>query len=192
MPRPVPEVNSSSQADIAFMLLIFFLVTTTMDVDSGISRVLPPPAEDDTEKSPDQQIHERNILEVLVNRNDNLSLEGRRADLSELKDKVKEFFLNPNNDPDLPERRDAEIEYYGSTTVSKGVISLMNDRGTSYGMYIKVQNEIARAVNELRNEEAIRKFGKPYESLDEDKKKAIKKYLPNAVSEAEPEEIKED
>ncbi len=189
MPRPVPEVNSSSQADIAFMLLIFFLVTTTMDVDSGISRVLPPPADEST-KNEDQDIHQRNILEVLVNRSDKLSVEGRRTDLSQLKDKVKEFFLNPNNDPDLPERREAEIPYYGLTTVSKGVISLMNDRGTSYGMYIKVQNEIARAVNELRNEEAISKFGKPYESLDEDKQRAIKKYLPNAVSEAEPEEIK--
>lgn len=170
------------------LTIILFIVTTTMDVDSGISRISPPPTED----KPAKQIHQRNILEVFVNSKDQLHVEGREAELTNLKDKVKEFFLNPNNDPNLPERKEIEIPYYGLTTISKGVISFVNDRGSSYRMYIKVQNQIARAVKELRNEEAIRKFGKPYKSLDEDKQKAIKKYLPNAVSEAEPTEISLD
>jgi len=190
MPRPLPEVNSSSQADIAFMLLIFFLVTTTMDVDSGISRVLPP-AVDDQEQT-DQQLHERNVLEVLVNSKDNLSVEGKRMRLPDLKDKVKEFFTNPNNDPNLPAKRVMEIEFFGPVEVSKGIISLKNARGTTYGMYIKVQNEIARAVSELRNSLSVQKFGKLFDDINADQQKAIVKFYPNAVSEAEPDETKID
>lgn len=187
MPRPLPEVNSSSQADIAFMLLIFFLVTTTMDVDSGISRVLPPAVEENDQQA---DIKERNVMSILVNSRDALQVENQRMRLTDLKDKVKEFFTNPNNDPTLPETREEEIEYFGLMNVSKGVISLQNARGTTYGMYIKVQNEIARAVNELRNSLAVSKFGKPFDDLNLKQQQAIAKIYKNAVSEAEPDVTK--
>jgi len=189
MPRPLPEVNSSSQADIAFMLLIFFLVTTTMDVDSGISRKLPPMPDPNQPKDDNKQVNERNVFEVLINKSDKLAVEGKGMNVRMLRESVKEFFLNPYNKEDLPEKTPVTIEYFGEVMVSKGVVSLQNDRGTSYGMYIKVQNEIAAAVNELRDQAAMRKFGKKYEDVGEDEQKAIRTYFPNAISEAEPKKL---
>lgn len=186
MARKVPEINSSSQADIAFMLLIFFLVTTTMSVDSGISRVLPPYVPEDQQEETENNVKERNVLEVLVNSSDRLLIERKPSRIEDLKDKVKEFYLNPLNDEDLPEFYEKEVNYFGLVKVSKGVISLRNARGTTYGMYIKVQNQIAQAVNELRDQLAMQKFGRKYDDLPEDKQKAVKEVLPNTVSEAEP------
>jgi len=189
MARKVPEINSSSQADIAFMLLIFFLVTTTMDVDSGISRVLPPfvdqPAEN--EKT---DVKERNILEVLINSSDRLLVENKGMRLEDLKETVKEFYINPLNDKDLPDKYDREVDYFGVVSISKGVISLQSDRGTTYGMYIKVQNQIAQAVNELRDQLSMQKFGRKFDDIADDQQKAVKTIFPNTVSEAEPKKTK--
>lgn len=185
MARKVPEINSSSQADIAFMLLIFFLVTTTMSVDSGIYRVLPPYVQDQPENE-QTEVRERNVLEVLINSSDRLLVERKPMRVEDLKDKVKEFYLNPLDSEDLPEKYDKEVDYLGVVRVSKGVISLQSDRGTTYGMYIKVQNQIAQAVSELRDSYAMQKFGKRFENLTEDKQDAIKAALPNPISEAEP------
>jgi biopolymer transport protein ExbD len=187
MKRSVPEINAGSMADIAFLLLIFFLVTTTMDVDTGITRKLPPPLE-----SKDQEIDfkERNIFKVLVNSSDRLLVEGKEGDIRLLKDEVKEFFLNPFNDENLPEKRLETIDLLGEVEVSKGVVSLKNDRGTSYEMYIKVQNELTRAFNEMRDEKSVQYFGVKFDQLVDDKKiEAIQKAIPIAISEAEPEDI---
>jgi biopolymer transport protein ExbD len=187
MARSLGEINASSMADIAFLLLIFFLVTTTMNVDTGLARMLPPMPEDreDTE----QDVKVRNIFTVLINKSDRLLVDGQPMDVTMLKDKAKEFISNPQNDPKLPEKQVTEIDYFGSVEVSKGVISLQNDRGTSYRMYMLVQNELVAAYNELRNEVSRSKFGKPYNELLDDQQKAVQKVYPQRISEAEPKSV---
>ena len=159
--REVPEINAASMADIAFLLLIFFLVTVTMDVDTGITRKLPPPVEDNSSVD----FNQRNIFEVLINSTNQLLVEGKPGNLATLKDETKHFFLNPDNDPNLPEKKLEQIDLIGNVYVSKGVISLKNDRGTSYEIYIKVQNELTKAFQEMRDELATEKFGTKYDKL---------------------------
>jgi biopolymer transport protein ExbD len=186
--RAVPEINAGSMADIAFLLLIFFLVTTTMDVDTGIIRKLPPPVENNQENV---DVKERNVLKILVNSHDQLLIDGERGDIRMLKEKVKDFMaLHPDN-PNYPEIKTKYIEELGKEVpLSKGVISLKNDRGTSYGMYIKVQNELARAFNEMKNEKSLQLYGVKYNQLVDDKKvKIINKLVPVPISEAEPENV---
>lgn len=185
--RQAPEINSGSMADIAFMLLIFFLVATTMDVDSGLSRKLPPIPEEQQDDTP--PIKERNVFVVLINSNDKLLVEGEPINISTLKEKAKEFIANPNDKPNLPEKKIVNIDFFGSYPVSKQVISLQNDRSTSYEMYIKVQNELASAYNELRDELSLQKFGKKYNDLSGDKQKSIRKVYPQRISEAEPKNV---
>lgn len=184
--KELPEINASSMADIAFLLLIFFLVTVTMDVDTGITRKLPPPVEDNTEVN----FNQRNIFEVLVNSANMLLVEGKEGNLATLKDETKNFFLNPKNDPTLPEKKLESVDLIGDVYVSKGVVSLKNDRGTSYEMYIKVQNELTRAFQEMRDELSVEKFGTKYDNLtDPAKQEAVQAIIPIAISEAEPEDI---
>jgi biopolymer transport protein ExbD len=188
--RATQEINAGSMADIAFLLLIFFLVTTTMDVDTGISRKLPPPL-DPSVKPPD--IRQRNIFTVLVNSRDRLAVDGEPINISDLRQRTKTFMSNPQNREDLPEMTLRNIPPLGNVRVSKGVISLKNDRGTSYKMYIAVQNELAAAINELRDELAMEKFGRKYGQLiSEDQIKAIQKAIPVPISEAEPQDIGEN
>lgn len=188
MGKKVPEINGSSLADIAFLLLIFFLVTTTMDTDKGIIRKLPPPP-DPNATPPD--IKERNIFTVLVNKNDRLLIEGKPGQLRDLREQVKEFVSNPYEKENLSEKRDPEeIKNLGVYRSSKGIISLKNDRGTSYDMYIRVQNELAAAFRELKNELSEKEYGMKYDDLvKEEYIKAIDKAIPVAISEAEPENV---
>jgi biopolymer transport protein ExbD len=183
--KELPEINASSMADIAFLLLIFFLVTVTMDVDTGITRKLPPPVEENSTVD----FNQRNIFEVLVNSANMLLVEGKPGNLETLKEDAKTFFLNPTDDPNLPEKKLESIDLMGDVYVSKGVISLKNDRGTSYEMYIKVQNELTRAFTEMRDEMAVEKFGSKYDNLDPQKQEAVQAVIPIAISEAEPEDI---
>ncbi|MCD8101607.1 MAG: biopolymer transporter ExbD [Alistipes sp.] len=184
--RKVQEVNAGSMADIAFLLLIFFLVATTMNVDTGLQRVLPPIAENpDTEVD----IKQRNIMLVFVNRFNQINAGGEVIDITQLKDKAKDFILNVYDDENLPEKEMQEIEGYGQYPVSQGVISLQNDRGTSYDTYIQVQNELTRAVNEIRDEVSMAKWGKKFLDLPEDQRQIITKAVPSKISEAEPRNI---
>ena len=184
--KKVPEVNSSSTADIAFLLLVFFLCTTTMAVNKGLARRLPPPVPAE-QKTEDLKVKERNVFVVLLNSNDQLLVQGEYLELANLKDKAKEFIKNDANSENLPEKEVIEVEYFGNIAVTKNhVISLQNDRGTSYSAYISVQNELVAAYNELRNDLAKSKFGQIYEDLPEDQQKAIQKIYPQKISEAEP------
>ena len=131
MAKKTPEINSSSTADMAFILLCFFLMTTTMDQDKGLQRRLPP-MPDPNQQAQDQKVNRRNIIVVKINSADRLLAGTEPMDVSQLKDKIKEFLSNPLNDPSLPEKEEIEIEGFGPCMVSKGVISLQNDRGTSY------------------------------------------------------------
>ena len=184
--KKTPEINASSQADIAFLLLIFFLMSTTMDTDAGLFRRLPPMMEDQT-KVP--QYAKRNILQVMVNRDDQMAVNGEVMEVVDLKEKALEFILNPQNKEDLPQKETKNIENYGQAEVSKGIVSLQSDRGTSYKMYIAVQDELTAAVNEARDIKAMEKWGKKYSELDEDQMEAIRKVVPTAISEAEPKNI---
>lgn len=185
--RKVPEAPSSSLADIAFMLLIFFLVATTMNVDSGLERRLPPWID---ETDPDQpEIKERNVFVVLVNFRDELFVQNDVFQLSGLRDRAKEFMANPYDLETLPEKEMKEVPFFGEVGITKGVISLRNDLGTSYGAYIAVQNELVGAINELREELAKSKFGKSYVDLPKEQQDAIREVYPQRISEAEPKEI---
>lgn len=185
MARPIQEINAGSMADIAFLLLIFFLVTTTMDVDAGLQRRLPP-MPDENQKTDDIKVNRRNILIVRINDADRLLVGGTPMDVSMLKDKAVEFLTNPGNIETLPEKEVKQIEGFGPYEVSKGVISLQNTRGTSYNAYIKVQNELVRAVNEVREAFAMQQFGKKYINLDEDKQRLVRDAIPQNISEADP------
>jgi biopolymer transport protein ExbD len=185
MARPIQEINAGSMADIAFLLLIFFLVTTTMDVDAGLQRRLPP-MPDENQKTDDIKVNRRNILIVRINDADRLLVGGTPMDVSMLKDKAVEFLTNPGNIETLPEKEVKQIEGFGPYEVSKGVISLQNTRGTSYNAYIKVQNELVRAVNEVREAFAMQQFGKKYINLDEDKQRIVRDAIPQNISEADP------
>ncbi|RKD86115.1 biopolymer transporter ExbD [Mangrovibacterium diazotrophicum] len=189
MARKVPEIPAASLADIAFMLLIFFLVTTTMDVDSGLERRLPPMPPEDQQNDDTPPIKERNVFVVLVNANDQLLVEGEIGRVEELREKAKEFMANPNNSENLPEKTYKEVPYFGEYGITKGVISLQNDRGTSYGTYLAVQNELVGAINDLREELAEQKFGKSFEKLESDQQDAIKEIYPSKISEAEPKKV---
>lgn len=185
--KKTPAINSSSMADIAFLLLIFFLVSTTMDIDTGIYKKLPPIPEELPDEAP--KVKQRNVLAILVNRNDDLLVNGEVLDVSQLREKTKEFILNPLNRADLPEKKVTAVPFFGDVMVSKGLVSLQNDRGTSYQMYIKVQDELAAASRELKDEKAMQKWNKRYADLDQEQQKAVRKYVPMQISEAEPKNI---
>ncbi|BAX80551.1 ExbD/TolR family protein [Labilibaculum antarcticum] len=185
--KKTPAINSSSMADIAFLLLIFFLVSTTMDIDTGIYKKLPPIPEQLPDEAP--KVKQRNVLAILVNRNDDLLVNGEILDISQLREKTKEFILNPLNNKNLPEKKVTVIPFFGDVLVSKGLVSLQNDRGTSYEMYIKVQDELAAASRELKDEKAMQKWNMKYADLDQEQQDAVRDYVPMQISEAEPKNI---
>ncbi|TVQ15485.1 MAG: biopolymer transporter ExbD [Bacteroidetes bacterium] len=188
MARMNPEINAGSMADIAFLLLVFFLVTTTMDVDTGLRRLLPPPI--DPNQPPPPPVRERNVFVVLVDRNDRLLVEGELSSVRTLREQTKRWLLNAENDPTKPVIDTRTIDNLGEVKVSRGVISLQNDRGTSYEMYISVQNELAAAINDIRNDLSREKFGIRFDQLtDQDLVTAIRQAVPMAISEAEPKDI---
>jgi biopolymer transport protein ExbD len=185
--REIQEINGGPMADIAFLLLIFFLVATTISTDSGLYRKLPPMPKEKQET--EDKIKKRNVLPVLVNKNNDLLVKNERMDIRNLATKVKEFMQNPYNEEDLPEKKTKNVPYFGEYEVTKGIISLQNDRGTSYGMYIMVQNELTRAINELRDELAMQQFNKKFDELEQSKQEAINEIYPLAISEAEPKNV---
>ena len=184
--RKCPEINASSMADIAFLLLIFFLVTTTMSVDKGLSRRLPAPLPENMEKQ-SVEVNKRNTFIVLLNSNNQLLVQGEFLNVKDLREKAKVFIKNEFNDPNMPVKKPIDVEFFGTVEVTKDhIISLQNDRMTQYQTYIEVQNELVAAYNELRDELSRAKFGMAYESLDEERQKAIQKIYPQKISEAEP------
>jgi len=188
MGKKTPAINSSSTADIAFLLLCYFLMTTTMGSNTGLQRRLPP-MPDANQKAEDQKVNRRNIIVVKINSADRILAGTDPIDVSQLKDKIKIFLTNPTDDPTLPEKTMTDIEGFGEYAVSKGVISLQNDRGTSYHAYIEVQNELVKAVNELRDEFATRNYGRNFNACTADQQEIIKKAVPQNISEAEPKDV---
>ena len=185
--RSVPEINSSSTADIAFLLLIFFLITTSMDTDMGLARQLPPMPDEDEKIDEDVKIKERNILKIMINSNNELMYDTDVIPISKLRERAKEFISNPHNDVDKPEKVSVQIPFFGDYMITKNhVISVQNDGDTSYKVYFEVQNELIAAYNELRDQLAQEKWQKNYAALDEDQQKAIREVYPQKISEAVP------
>ena len=173
--RGIPEVNAGSMADIAFLLLVFFLVTTTMDIPTGLQVALPPIT---NEPPPESKQRKREVLEVLVNAADQLLVEKQLMTVDKLKQKTIDHLTNEGRDPEL------------STTSTKAIVSLKNDRGTSYDMYVQVYNELTAAYNEVRDEYSMEKFGVPYSKLRyKDQIDEVKAKYPKKLSEAEPVDI---
>tara|TARA_B100001750_G_scaffold39772_2_gene28876 strand:- start:3144 stop:3734 length:591 start_codon:yes stop_codon:yes gene_type:complete len=189
--RKIPEINAGSMADIAFLLLIFFLVTTTIDTDSGIARKLPPLPEDELEEPP--KIKPQNLLIIIANKNEEITYKKRylrndgtccdedldsrppeniKVNPKELKEISKKFITNNGKDPTM------------SVSPIKAIISLEAEY-CSYETYISAQNSLAAAYKEIRNEESIKLYSKKYERLDKEKQVVIKKSYPQKISEAD-------
>ena len=188
--KKVPGLNQSSTADISFILLIFFLITTSMDTDMGLARRLPRPPEENQEDAT-MDIKSRNILYVRMNSAGQLwvkdEMESGFEDLKNLRNRGKEFVKNEKNLSKYPEKHVKNIDILGQCFVTdKHVISVQTDRGTPYAVYFEVQNELVAAYNELRNELSKQKFGRPYDALGDEEKVAVRAYYPQNISEAEP------
>lgn len=192
--KKVPGLNTSSTADISFMLLIFFLVTTSMDTDKGLTRRLPPPVEDENAT---KQIHENEIFLVRVNFRGQIwaSYEGWQGDgdshyisTSQLREMVKQFVENKDQLKNWPSRDEAvDIPQLGTCYPTKyHVISVQCDEDAPYWVYFDVQNELVAAYNELRDEFSMKRWGVPYEELSDERKIAVRTYYPQKISEAEP------
>ena len=214
MAKQLGEINASSQADIAFLLLVFFLVTTSMSVDQGLNRTLPPPPDPNQPENTDK-INERNVFVVLINKDNQLAIESELSEIDILTDRTIEFLTNPRGAADLseqvkaskkleeamtkgPNAKEDEIKNYrrlvtecGDPDISKGVVSLQNDRGTKYETYIAVQNAIVAAFNICRDKFSKEYFGgKTYDELSSEDQKVVKLAIPLNISEAEPRSVK--
>ena len=187
MAKKIPQINASSMADISFLLLIFFLVTTSMDVNQGLARRLPAPVPPD-QKVENTDINKRNLMVVKINSANQLMVQGQMLDIKQLRAKAKEFIKNENDDATLPKLVEEDFgEPIGVVEYTKDhVISVQNDVDTQYQAYLDVQNELVAAYNELRDECARQYFHKAYAELDEDQQKQVQKVYPQKISEAEP------
>ena len=194
--RKLPEINASQMADISFLLLIFWLCSTTMSTDQGLSRRLPPPLPPNMEK-PDVEVNERNIFIVLINSQNQLLVQGEPMDVRQLREEAKAFILNVENDIHKPELfevtadvldKNGNVERTLKTITTKNhVISLQNDRGTTYDKYIEVQNELVAAYNEVRDEYSRKEFGGlTFNELTSEQQEAVHTLFPQKISEAEP------
>jgi len=169
--RMTNEINAGSMADIAFLLLIFFLVTTTIVEDKGLLVKLPPWSDEAPEIT---KLKTRNVFSVLVNASNELLVRGEQTRIEDLRTRAKEFIMNPQRREDLAE------------SPKKAIISLKNDRGTQYETYFEVYNELQAAYNELRNEEALKRYGKEYDLCTNQQRLEIRNDIPLILSEAEP------
>ena len=196
--RKLPEINASQMADISFLLLIFWLCSTTMSTDQGLSRRLPPPLPPNMEK-PDVEVNERNIFIVLINSQNQLLVQGEPMDVRQLREEAKAFILNVENDIHKPELfevtadvldKNGNVERTLKTITTKNhVISLQNDRGTMYEKYIEVQNVLVRAINRIRDDFSLQNFGKVYLQLNEEQQEIVREAIPQNISEAEPKNV---
>jgi biopolymer transport protein ExbD len=174
MPKKLPEVNASSMADIAFLLLIFFLVTTSIETDTGLPVRLPAWVEDEVEP---EEFNRRNVYSIIINSNDQLLVRGKQSSLAKLRENTKEFIINPSKRSDLAE------------APNQAVVMLKNDRGTSYDMYLSVYNELKGAYRELWDEAANQLYGRNYSVLSKEARKEVRSRIPLVISEAEPVEF---
>ena len=202
--KGAPEVNAGSMADIAFLLLIFFLVTTTIETDAGLDRMLPPIEPPDT----DVIIKQKNIFVVNINKYGQLLVEEQLMDIRDLRAAAIAFLDNggsPTGTPDYCNYCKGKRDEKSSDSPQKAIISLKNDRETNYSTYITVQNELVAAYNDLRNREAKRLYGRDFTEMEseylnpetpssvrdelKEKVRKIQELFPQKLSEAETSKI---
>ena len=184
--KKTPEINGGSMADISFLMLIFFLMVSTMDPETGLSRRLPPMPPENAQVE-DLKVNRRNMLDVKINSRNGV-MAGGQVILSDaqLEEIVIEFLTNPTDRSDLPSKTLKNIEGFGEYPVSDGVISLQNDRQSLYSKYVEIQNVLVRAINKVRNDFAMAHFGDVYEELNAEQQEIVSEAIPNRISEAEP------
>ena len=170
--RELQEINAGSMADIAFLLLIFFLVTTTMESNYGVRRKLPPPKQD----TPDKQVEskKKNVLQIAVNGQDMMMIEGEPKEMKDVKDITLKFLTNNGKDPN------------SSDNPQKAIIQIKHTRQTTYKEYISIYNELISAYTIVRNQYAKQKFGKLYDDLDKEDQKVVKNFYPQQIAESTP------
>ncbi len=179
--RRVPGINMASIADISFTLLILFLVVTSMDDDKGLTRMLPPIAQDMTDLA---EVTERNVLVIEMMADNSLQIKGENANIKDIKARVMDFVENPDNLPDLPEKHAINIDLLGECMVTDGhVIKLEADAKTEYETYFQVQDAIVAAYRQLRENLAQKRFHVSYAECSERQREAIRTYYPQRVSE---------
>lgn len=180
----VPALNTTSTADISFMLLTFFLVTTSMDTDKGLVSQLPPPSQANEAK--EAEVEQRNVMNVAIDANDKLTCDGKPITHEGLKAKVMAFVENKSNSPLLPEKYYRNIPLLGKQMVTgKHVIFIQADSNTSYNAYFAMQNAIISAYNELRDKLAKAKFSHSYKECTQEERDAVAKCYPQRISEAD-------
>ena len=160
----IPELNTSSTADISFMLLIFFLVTSSMDTDKGLLRQLPPPPQ---EQQPPQDVRKDHVLQITLDAHDQLSIDGTLLTTQQLKNQIVEFVAADRTDH---------------------VISIRTDRATTYEAYFRMQNAIVAAYNQLREHYSRERYGKGYGELYQEQRDEVNQYYPQRISESKPSE----
>ena len=180
----VPELNTTSTADISFMLLTFFLVTTSMDSDEGIVRQLPPmPADKEQAVA---EVKRRNVMVIAIDAADSLTCNGRPVAIAGLKDAVMEFIDNKSGRADLPERVWRDIPLLGRCRVTANhVVFIRADRAATYKAYFAVQDAVAAAYNELRDRLARRRFARRYAECTAEQQEAVREYYSVRLSEGE-------
>jgi len=182
-----PKLNATQTADMAFILLCFFMMVTTMGSEFGLIRQLPPWVEHNPNDKGDK-INERNVLVVRISASNNLLVNGEYMEMSQLRGKTKEFF-NINNVGDrFPEKEPVELPFLGTVSINRtALVSLQNDRGTAYKTYIQAQNELSAAINELRDEFSLQRFASKYENCTPEQQDVVgNQVYKMAISEAEP------
>ena len=188
--KKTPGINGSSMADISFILFIFFLMVTTMGSEFGLVRLLPPWVDTKPDDKGDK-IKERNVLVVAINQHNALLVNKEYEDMTQLRARTKEFFNINNTGENFPEKEPKELPFLGTINVNAtALVSLQNDRSTSYKVYIQAQNELAAAINELRDEFCLQKFGGKYENCTAEQQDVVgNQVYKMAISEAEPRDI---
>ncbi len=171
--RELQEINAGSMADIAFLLLIFFLVTTTMESNYGVRRKLPQIQPPDTTEN-EVPLKQKNVLEIVVNGQDKMLIEGEPKEVKDVKDITIKFLTNNGKDPK------------SSDNPQKAVVQVKHTRQTTYKEYISIYNELISAYTVVRNQYAKQKFGKLFDELKDKDKKVVKKFYPQQIAESTP------
>jgi len=184
-----PVLNAVQTADMAFILLCFFMMVTTMGSEFALIRQLPPWIPPD--QKGEDKINQRNVLVVAINQHNNLLVNNEYMDMADLRARTKEFFNLSSVGDKFPEKETVELPLLGPININKGaIVSLQNDRSTSYRTYIQAQNELAAAINELRDEFCLQKFSNRFENCTQEQQDVVSNNIYKmAISEAEPKDI---
>ena len=190
--REIPQVNTSASADIAFLLLVFFLITSSMGAEKGIFRRLSPKTSENAPKEK-KEIQKRDLLVIEIDSDNQLYCSDIAFDITDLKEIATDFISNPLNDDSLPEKQEKEIALLGKIQVTANhVISLQISRDASYDAYISVQNELSAAYNHLRNDLSQKRFGKVFAALDVEQQLSVREVYPQRITESELKTQKEE